>query len=63
MLVKTSCLAVALTACLCISQGAVAEEKKAVCEFHNHGDLKKDKTGPCGWYWQVNVLGQHKSAT
>jgi hypothetical protein len=49
MLVKTSCLAVALTACLCISQGAVAEEKKAVCEFHNHGDLKKDKTGPCGY--------------
>jgi hypothetical protein len=48
MLVKTSCLAVALTACFCISQGAVAEEKKAVCEFHNHGDLKKDKTGPCG---------------
>ena len=47
MLKKTSCLAVALAACFCISQGAVAEEKKAVCEFHNHGDLKKDKTGPC----------------
>ncbi|EED30540.1 hypothetical protein NOR53_622 [gamma proteobacterium NOR5-3] len=26
---------------------AASENKAAVCEFHNHGDLKKDKTGPC----------------
>jgi len=26
---------------------SAADEKKAVCEFRNHGDLKKDRTGPC----------------
>jgi hypothetical protein len=47
MLKKIAFLTAALAASFCISQGAVADEQKAVCEFHNHGDLKKDKTGPC----------------
>jgi hypothetical protein len=47
MLKKTAFLAAALAAGFYVSPGAVAEEKKAVCEFHNHGELKKDKTGPC----------------
>jgi len=47
MSIKQGFLVAALVAIASISNGAAAEEKKAVCEFHNHGDLKKDKTGPC----------------
>jgi hypothetical protein len=32
---------------LFLTQNAIADEKKAICEFYNHGDLKKDRTGPC----------------
>ena len=28
-------------------QAANADTRKAICEFHNHGDLKRDRTGPC----------------
>jgi hypothetical protein len=44
---RTALVAALVAATVSLSQGTVAEEKKAVCEFHNHGDLKKDKTGPC----------------
>jgi len=30
-----------------MASGAAADEKAAVCEFHNHGEIKKDRTGPC----------------
>ena len=43
----TPFVAVALLSALCASHAVHADEKKAVCEFHNHGDLKKDRTGPC----------------
>lgn len=26
---------------------AAAETDKAICEFYNHGEMKKDRTGPC----------------
>jgi hypothetical protein len=47
MFAKSLIAAAALLAAFLPASGAFAEEKKAVCEFHNHGDLKKDRTGPC----------------
>ena len=30
-----------------LSQFAAADTSKAICEFYNHGEMKKDRTGPC----------------
>lgn len=44
---KITMLASIIVSSFLLPQIAVADEQKAVCEFRNHGDVKKDKTGPC----------------
>lgn len=44
----TMCTAVALFAVLHLPiTVADTVSGKAICEFYNHGDMKKDRTGPC----------------
>lgn len=46
---KTSLVALAITALPATYQGAMADSTKAHCDFYSHGDKKSDRSGPCNF--------------
>ena len=47
MKIRATIIAVVSTLVAGTATVASADTERAICEFYNHGEMKKDRTGPC----------------